>query len=64
MTDRTFPLAQQTVDITDGTVAEKAFSFKATIEGRSPLMSGELVGDQLKLTVEGVSNPVMLKRMK
>ena len=28
MTDRTFPLAQQTVDITDGTVAEKAFSFK------------------------------------
>ena len=28
MTDRTFPLAQQTVDLTDGTVAEKAFSFK------------------------------------
>ena len=51
----TFTLAQQTVDIADGKVADKTFSFKVTIEGRSPHISGELVGEQVKLTVEGVS---------
>jgi hypothetical protein len=60
----TFTLAQQTAEITDGKVADRTFSFKTTIEGRSPLMSGELVGEQVKLTVEGVANPVMLTRAK
>jgi hypothetical protein len=60
----TFTLAQQTAEITDGRVADKTFSFKTTVEGRSPLMSGELVGEQVKLTVEGVPNPVMLTRVK
>src|SRR5206468_9315206 len=60
----TFTLAQQAAEITEGKVADKTFSFKAMVQGRTPLMSGEMVGDQVKLTVEGVSNPVMLKRAK
>ena len=60
----TFTLGQQTVDIADGKVADGTFSGKITIEGRSPQMSGELVGEQVKLTVEGVPNTVMLTRTK
>jgi hypothetical protein len=59
-----FTLGEQTADISDGQVGDKTFSFKVTIEGRSPLMSGEMAGDQVKLSVEGVPNPVMLKRAK
>jgi hypothetical protein len=60
----TFTLGQQTVDITEGRVTDKAFSCKITIEGRSPTVSGELVGEQVKLTVEGVRDPLMLARAK
>jgi hypothetical protein len=52
----TFTLAQQTVDISDGKVTDKAFSFKVTLEGRSPIVSGERVGEQVRMTVEGVPN--------
>ena len=60
----TFTLAQQTVEINDGKVSDKAFTFKVALDGRTPTLSGELVGEQIKLTVEGVSNPVMLNRAK
>jgi len=60
----TFTLGQQTVDIADGKVDGKAFSCKVTLEGRSPTVSGELVGEQVKLTVEGVRDPLMLTRAK
>ena len=60
----TFTLVQQTVDIKDGTVADKMLSFKVALEGRTPMIVGELVGEQLKLVVDGVSNPVLLSRVK
>ena len=60
----TFTLGQQTVAIADGKVDGKAFSCKVTIEGRSPTVSGELVGEHVKLMVEGVRDPLMLARAK
>lgn len=60
----TFTLGQQTVDIADGKVADGTFSGKVTIEGRSPQMSGELVGERVKMTVEGVPSALMLTRTK
>jgi hypothetical protein len=60
----TFTLMQQTVEITDAKVDDKVLSFKVALEGRTPMITGELVGEQLKLVVEGVSNPVLLSRVK
>jgi len=55
---------QQTVDIMDGKADGKTVSFKVAIEGRTPMIAGELVGEQLKRIVDGVSNPVLLTRVK
>lgn len=60
----TLTLAQQTVEITEGTVEEKTCSFKATVDGRTPKFSGRLVGEELELTVEDAQGPVMFKRVK
>jgi hypothetical protein len=60
----TFTLMEQTVEISDGKVDDKTLSFKVFIDGRTPTISGELVGEQLKLVVDGVSNPVLLSRVK
>jgi hypothetical protein len=60
----TFTLMQQTVEIQDGKVDGKTMSFKVALEGRTPMIAGELVGEQLKLVVDGVSNPVLLSRVK
>jgi len=60
----TFTLVQQTVEITDAKVDGKTLSFKVSLEGRTPMITGELVGEQLKLVVDGVSNPVLLSRVK
>ena len=60
----TFTLAQQTAEIKDGKVDGKTASFSVALEGRTPTIAAELAGDQLKLVVEGVSNPVMLTRVK
>jgi hypothetical protein len=60
----TLTLAGQSAPITDGKVDGKTCSFRATIEDRSPQFSGRLVGEDLELTVEGVANPVTLKRAK
>jgi hypothetical protein len=59
-----FTLVQQTVAITDAKVDDKTVSFKVALEGRTPMITGERVGEQLKLVVEGVSNPVLLSRVK
>lgn len=60
----TFTLVQQTVEITDAKVDDKTLSFTVALEGRTPMIAGELVGKQLKLVVDGVSNPVLLTRVK
>jgi hypothetical protein len=60
----TITVGKQSADITDGKVEENTFSFKATIEDRTPTFSGRLVGEVIELTVEGVANPLSLKRVK
>ena len=55
-------LAEQTADIIDGKVEAKTFSFKATLDGRTPTFTGRLVGEVVELTVEGVASPLTLKR--
>jgi polyisoprenoid-binding protein YceI len=60
----TFTLVQQTVEITETKVDDKTLAFKVALEGRTPMITGELVGEQLKLVVEGVSTPVLLSRVK
>src|SRR5438128_4932274 len=52
----TFTLGRQSATITEGRVDEKTFSFKATIEGRTPRFDGRFVGDEIELTVEDVPN--------
>jgi hypothetical protein len=60
----TFTLDQQTAAIADGRVKDRTCSFRVAIEGRTPSVSGELLGQQLTLAVEGVPNPVLLRRVK
>ena len=60
----TLTLAQRSADITEGKVEEKTFSFKATIDERTVTISGRLIGEGLELTIQGVPNPMTLKRMK
>ena len=60
----TFTLVQQTVEISEARVDDKTLSFKVALEGRTPMITGERVGEQLKLVVDGVSNPVLLARVK
>jgi hypothetical protein len=60
----TFTLVQQTVEIQDGKFDGKTVSFKVALDGGTPMIAGELVGEQLKLVVDGVSNPVLLSRVK
>jgi hypothetical protein len=60
----TFTLVQQTVEISEAKVDDKTLSFKVALEGRTPTITGERVGEQLKLVVDGVSNPVLLSRVK
>ena len=60
----TFTLVQQTVEIMEAKVDNKTLSFKVALEGRTPMITGERVGEQLKLVVDGVSNPVLLARVK
>jgi hypothetical protein len=59
-----FTLVQQTVEVMEGKVDDKTLSFKVALEGRMPMITGEMVGEQLKLVVDGVSNPVLLSRVK
>jgi hypothetical protein len=61
----TFTVGQQSTDINEGKVEEKkTFSFKATIDNRTMTCNGRLVGDEVELTVQGVRNPLTLKRVK
>jgi hypothetical protein len=60
----TFTLEKQTVPIAEGKIVDRTCSFRISIEGRTPSVSGELGRDQITLTVEGVPNPVLLSRVK
>jgi hypothetical protein len=57
----TLTVDQQSADISDGTVAGKTFSFKATIGDRRGAFTGELIGDEIELTLQG-ANTVTLKK--
>ncbi len=57
-------VGQESADITEGTVEAKTLSFTATIEGRTVMCSGRLIGDELEFAPQGVPKPVMLKRAK
>jgi hypothetical protein len=57
-------LAEQTADIMDGKVEGKTFSFKAALDGRTPMFNGRFVGEVVELTVEGVADPLTLKRVE
>ena len=60
----TFTLDKQTVPIAEGKIVERTCSFRISIDGRTPAVSGEVLRDQLTLSVEGVPNPVLLRRVK
>jgi hypothetical protein len=60
----TLTLAQQSANITEGTVEKKAFSFKATVDNRTITLTGRLVAEDIELTVPDVANPLTLKRVK
>jgi hypothetical protein len=60
----TFTLVQQSVEITEAKVDGKTLSFRVALEGRTPMITGERVGEQLKLVVDGISNPMLLSRVK
>ena len=60
----TFTLDKQTASIAGGRILDRTCSFRVSIDGRTPAVSGELLGDRLTLSVEGVPNPVLLSRVK
>ena len=60
----TLTVGSQSGDISEGKAGEKSFSFKVTMDGRTVTCSGRLVDEEVELTVEGVSNPLTLKRVK
>jgi len=60
----TLTLGPRSADITEGKADAKTFSFKATIEERTNTITGRLVGEDVEMTVPGVSSPVTLKRAK
>lgn len=57
-------LAEHPADITEGKVEGETFSLKAgTVDG--PVVArGRLVGEELQFMVEGIENPLTLKRVK
>ena len=57
-------LAQQPADITEGKVEGETFSFKASSADGPVVATGRLVGETLQLTVEGVGQPLTLRRVK
>jgi hypothetical protein len=50
--------------ITEGKVTKDRFTFKAPMQGRPVAFSGLIRGDEVELTPEGATDPVVLKRMK
>jgi hypothetical protein len=51
--------------IADGTVDDKTFSFKASVEGHDGItFSGRMAGENLELTPHGMGQTVTLKRAK
>jgi hypothetical protein len=60
----TLTIDQQSVDILDGKIAEKTFSFTAPMGGRAVIFTGELVGDDIELIPQGARNSVTLMRIR
>jgi hypothetical protein len=58
-------VAQQSTHITEGKVEGQTFSLTAgPLDGRTVVANGRLVGEEVELTVQGVGNPLTLKRVK
>jgi hypothetical protein len=57
-------LVKESEPISEGTIDQNRFSFKAEVEGRVATFTGEHTGDQIRLAAEGVMEPLVLKRMK
>lgn len=49
-------------NISEGKVTGKTFSFKASLDGSTRVFTGELIGDEVRLTVEGARSPATLRR--
>ena len=60
----TMTVAQQSAEISEGKADEASFSFTVTMEARTVAVSGRLAGETVEITVEGVSEPLTLKRVK
>ena len=60
----TITLVKESSVISEGKVDKNAFSFRATVDGKAVAFTGEVAGDEVKLIVEGVKNPLTLKRVK
>ncbi len=59
----TLTLAEQTADITGGTVEGQDLSFTVTVDDRTISVKGRLVGADLELTAQDTPGPVVLKRV-
>jgi hypothetical protein len=60
----TITLVKEPAPISEGKIDKNTFSFRATVDGKEVGFTGEIAGDEIKLIVEGVQNPLTLKRMK
>jgi hypothetical protein len=60
----TITLVKEAAPISDGKVDKNTFSFTATVDGKTAAFSGVMAGDEVKLTVQGVKDPLVLKRVK
>jgi hypothetical protein len=58
----TLTVDRRTATISDGKVTGKMFSFKASLDGDTRAFTGELVGDEIRLIVEGARSPATLRR--
>lgn len=58
--------AGRSAALTDGTVSENKFTFKATVNGQTEGFSGELTGDLIRIWLDrqGASSAIVLRRAK
>ena len=49
-------------NISEGKVSGKTFSFRASLDGSTRAFTGEVIGDEIRLTVEGARSPATLRR--
>ncbi len=60
----TLTVDKDPVQISSGKVNKNAFSFEARVQDQPRTFKGEVNGDDMQLNVEGIKQPVPLKRTK